>query len=32
LVAKAASIDPSADDFLEFISPFMDLDSLANTS
>jgi hypothetical protein len=32
LVAKAASIDPSAGDFFESISPFMDLNSLANTS
>jgi hypothetical protein len=27
---KAASTDPSAGDFLESISPFRDLDSLAN--
>jgi hypothetical protein len=32
LVAKFASIDLSAGDFLESVSPFVDLDSLVNTS
>jgi hypothetical protein len=32
LVTKADSTDPSVGDFLESISPFIDLDSLDNTS